>query len=142
MIYRLAVKEHIYIINYIVSLLMSRKILTILLLLAIMTGTVSAQRGKRAIKRIDREVQEAVFIPKGTWMAGGTVSYSENEQTNLNFLILKDLEGKGYNFSVSPYVGYFFRNNIWNINILHQVFCEHICLLEEVKSLGYLMKPV
>lgn len=91
---------------------MSRKILTILLLLAIMTGTVSAQRGKRAIKRIDREVQEAVFIPKGTWMAGGTVSYSENEQTNLNFLILKDLEGKGYNFSVSPYVGYFFRNNI------------------------------
>lgn len=91
---------------------MSRKIFTLLLLLAIMTGTVSAQRGKRAIKRIDREVQETVFIPKGTWMAGGTVSYAEHDATNLNFLILKDLEAKGYNFSVSPYVGYFFKNNI------------------------------
>jgi len=44
---------------------MSRKFLILLLLLAIMAGTVSAQRGKRAIKRIDREVQETVFIPKG-----------------------------------------------------------------------------
>ena len=48
---------------------MSRKLFTLLLLLAIVTGTVNAQRGKRTIKRIDREVQEAVFIPKGTWMA-------------------------------------------------------------------------
>lgn len=36
-----------------------------MLLLAIMAGTVSAQRGKRAIKRIDREVQETVFILRG-----------------------------------------------------------------------------
>lgn len=27
-------------------------------------------------------------------------------------MVIKDLEGKGYNFAVSPYVGYFFRNNI------------------------------
>ena len=65
-----------------------------------MAGTVSAQRGKRAIKRIDREVQETVFIPKGTWMVGGTVSYSEHDESNLNFLVIKDLEGKGYNLSV------------------------------------------
>lgn len=91
---------------------MSRRFLTLLLLLAIMTGTANAQRGKRAIKRIDREVQEAVFIPKGTWMAGGTVSYSEHDESNLNFLVLKNVEGNGYAFSVSPYVGYFFRNNI------------------------------
>ena len=64
------------------------------------------------MNRIDREVQETVFIPKGTWMAGGTVSYSEHDEGNLNFLVLKNVEGKGYNFGVSPYVGYFFRNNI------------------------------
>lgn len=86
---------------------MNRKLFTLLLLLAIVTGTVNAQRGKRAIKRIDREVQEAVFIPKGTWMAGGAVSYSEHDESNLNFLVIKDLEGKGYNFAISPYVGYF-----------------------------------
>ena len=91
---------------------MSRKLLAFLLMLAVAVGSAEAQRGKRAIKRIDREVQETVFIPKGTWMAGGTVSYSEHDEGNLNFLIMKDLEGKGYDFSISPYVGYFFRNNV------------------------------
>lgn len=91
---------------------MGKKLVTILLLLVVIVGSAEAQRGKRAIKRIDREVQESVFIPKGTWMMGGSVSYSEHDESNLNFLIMKDVEGKGYNFSVSPYVGYFFRNNI------------------------------
>lgn len=91
---------------------MGKKLVTILLLLVVIAGSAKAQRGKRAIKRIDREVQESVFIPKGTWMMGGSVSYSEHDESNLNFLIMKDVEGKGYNFSVSPYVGYFFRNNI------------------------------
>ncbi len=91
---------------------MGKRFLVILLLLALFSGEMWAQRGNRAIKRIDREVQEAVFIPKGTWMAGGTVSYSEHDETNLNFLIVKDLEAKGYSFSVSPFAGYFFRDNI------------------------------
>ena len=78
----------------------------------VIVGSAEAQRGKRAIERIDRDVQKAVFIPKGTWMVGGSVSYSEHDESNLNFLIMKDVEGKGYNFSVSPYVGYFFRDNI------------------------------
>ena len=86
--------------------------MTILLLLVVIVGSAEAQRGKRAIERIDRDVQKAVFIPKGTWMVGGSVSYSEHDESNLNFLIMKDVEGKGYNFSVSPYVGYFFRDNI------------------------------
>jgi hypothetical protein len=30
----------------------------------------------------------------------------------LNFLVLKDVEALGYRFKVSPYVGYFFKNNI------------------------------
>lgn len=77
-----------------------------------MIGSVMAQRGDRAIKRIDRDVQSRVFIPKGTWMAGGTVSYSEHDESNLNFLVIKDVAGKGYDFNVSPYVGYFFRDNI------------------------------
>ena len=91
---------------------MTRRILTILCLSLLWAGAAMAQRGERRIQRIDREVQKLVFIPKGTWMAGGSVSYSEHDESNLNFLILKDIEGKGYDFSVSPYVGYFFRDNI------------------------------
>lgn len=91
---------------------MYRKLIIIMGLWIAMIGSVMAQRGKRAIKRIDRDVQSQVFIPKGTWMAGGTVSYSEHDESNLNFLVIKDVAGKGYDFNVSPYVGYFFRDNI------------------------------
>lgn len=65
-----------------------------------------------AIKPIDRGIRKSTFIPKGQWMGGGTVSYSEHDQSNLNFLILKDVEAKGYNFKISPFVGYFFRDNV------------------------------
>ena len=63
-------------------------------------------------KRIDREVMRATFIPRGQWMAGGTISYQEHDAENYNFLVLKNVEGLGYTFKVSPYVGYFFRNNM------------------------------
>jgi len=77
----------------------------------LLSGVGEAQ-AQRRMQRIDREIQKTVFIPKGTWMAGGTISYSEHNESNLNFLVLKDIEGKGYDFSVSPYFGYFFRDNI------------------------------
>lgn len=92
--------------------MMRRKIFAVLLLLVVTIGCAQAQRGDKAITRIDRDVQKAVFIPKGTWMAGGSVSYTEHDEGNLNFLVLKNVEGNGYDFSVSPYVGYFFRNNV------------------------------
>lgn len=63
-------------------------------------------------QRIDRGIMNSVFIPKGSWMVGGTVSYSEHEEDNLNFLVIKNVEGLGYTFNVSPYVGYFFKDNI------------------------------
>ena len=77
-----------------------------------LTTVTAVQAQKRKIQRIDREVQERVFIPKGQWMTGGSVSYSEHEEENLNFLVLKNIEGNGYNFKVSPFIGYFFRNNL------------------------------
>lgn len=91
---------------------MNKRTILLILLTVITTANMYAQRGKRAIERIDRETQSRVFIPKGTWMVGGTVSYSEHEQDNLNFLVIKDVVGNGYDFAISPYVGYFFRNNI------------------------------
>ena len=77
--------------------------------LVLSVGSLCAQH---SMQRIDREIQKTVFIPKGTWMAGGTFSYSEHDETNLNFLVLKNVEGNGYDFTVSPYFGYFFRNNV------------------------------
>lgn len=73
---------------------------------------VRAKKKEYMSQRIDREIAKLVFIPQGQWMAGGTFSYSEHEENNLNFLVLKNIEGLGYTFNVSPYVGYFFKNNM------------------------------
>lgn len=74
----------------------------------------AAKAKKRLMRttRIDREIMRTTFIPKGQWMAGGTISYQEHDAKNYNFLVLKDVEGLGYTFNVSPYTGYFFRNNM------------------------------
>ncbi len=69
-------------------------------------------RNSRRIQRIDREIMKEPFIPKGQWMVGGTISYSEHDMDNLNILVLKDMEGKGYSFGISPYAGYFIRDNM------------------------------
>lgn len=91
---------------------MTKRLFLIVMLLAGVTLTAAAQKERKKMKRIDRGVQEKVFIPKGQWMFGGSVSYSEHEEDNLNFLVLKDIEGEGYNFKVSPYFGYFFANDM------------------------------
>ena len=90
---------------------MKNKIYILALLLFAVVFNSEAQY-KRKIQRIDREIQKTVFVPRGTWMAGGTVSYSEHDESNLNYLVLKDVDAIGYSFSVSPYFGYFFRDNI------------------------------
>ena len=67
---------------------------------------------RRKIQRINRGIRDKVFIPKGTWMAGGTVSYNDYNQDNYNLLVLKDVTGEGYRFKLSPYVGYFIKDNV------------------------------
>lgn len=62
--------------------------------------------------KFDRGIQTGVFIPKGTWMAGTTFSYSEHEDDNFKFFILDDVKSLGYTFKISPFFGYFFRDNI------------------------------
>lgn len=70
--------------------------------------------GRKALRpqRVDRDVMKEVFIPKGQWLFGGSLSYREYGGENLNYLILKDVQGHGYNLALSPCVGYFFKDNI------------------------------
>ena len=63
--------------------------------------------------RYDRGIKMSTFVPKGQWLVGATFSYSEEENTNFEYLsILKDIEGEGYSFKVSPLVRYFVADNI------------------------------
>jgi len=63
-------------------------------------------------KVFDRGLRNHTFIPKGQWMVGSTFSYSEHEENNYKFLVLEDIESTGYTFKVSPFIGYFIRDNV------------------------------
>lgn len=52
-----------------------------------------------------------IFVPKGQWMFGATVSYSENSADNIKFLIIEDLNTSGYNVKTEAYVGYALYND-------------------------------
>ena len=65
-----------------------------------------------AHKNFDREIQNSLFVPKGTWSSGVSFSYMEMESDNYKFLILNDVKGEGYTFKISPHFSYFFKDNI------------------------------
>ena len=67
---------------------------------------------KRKIERVPRESLKATFVPKGQWMIGGTVNFSEWDTDNYNWLVLKNVDIEGHTFSGSPYFGYFVANNL------------------------------
>ena len=52
------------------------------------------------------------FLKKGTWMAGGTARYSQHINDDYNFLVINDINSKGYNISVNPKLLYLFRDNM------------------------------
>lgn len=45
-------------------------------------------------------------------MAGGTARYSQHINDDYNFLIINDINSKGYNISVNPELLYVFRDNM------------------------------
>ncbi len=82
------------------------KRITILCLLVLCGFAAQAQ------KKIDRGIEQRVFIPKGLWLLGGSVSYTEVSAEDYKFLVLKNIDAKAYTFSVGPSACYFFRDNV------------------------------
>ncbi|MBB3699524.1 hypothetical protein KMW28_24640 [Flammeovirga yaeyamensis] len=60
----------------------------------------------------DRGITNRTFIPKGQWMVGATFNYSEHVNDNYQFLILNKWDGAGYTLKVSPFFGYFLKDNL------------------------------
>lgn len=67
---------------------------------------------KMRVERVNRDDLKATFIPRGTWMLGGTINYQEWDTDNTNFLVLKNMDHEGHTFSGSPYFGYFIAPNV------------------------------
>ena len=66
----------------------------------------SARRQNRGIANIRTE-----FVPKKQWVFGGSVSYSTHSNNNYTFLIVEDINSNGYQFKISPLVGYAYAKN-------------------------------
>lgn len=64
------------------------------------------------VKEYDMDVESVKFVPKGQWVAGLSVSYSQSTQNNYQFLILQNLSGDTYSFKVSPMVCYIFKDDM------------------------------
>lgn len=63
-------------------------------------------------QKFDRGIDKKVFVPKGQWLTGGSISYTQYGGDNYKFLVLDDIRGDGYTMSVSPFLGYFVKNNM------------------------------
>lgn len=76
------------------------------LLLAAAALPVAAQ------EEFKRDLESVVFVPKGQWVTGVSVNYSQSNQNNYQFLILENLSGDTYSFKVSPMVCYIFKDDM------------------------------
>jgi len=68
--------------------------------------TYSHRRQNRGVSNMKTE-----FVPKGQWVFGGSVSYSTHTNNNYNFLIIEDIKSNGYQFKISPILGYAYSRN-------------------------------
>ncbi len=52
------------------------------------------------------------FVPKGQWIGGLSVSYSEHTNDDYEFIVIDGINSNGYTLSVSPMVAYAFKDNL------------------------------
>ena len=59
-----------------------------------------------------RGLKQYTFVPKGQWIVGGTISYSQQSEKNYQFLIVEGINGIGYSFNASPMFSYMIADNM------------------------------
>lgn len=85
-------------------------ILLLLLTFLISTGVfkIHAEESK---EEFSPDFESVVFVPKGQWITGVSVSYSQSNQKNYQFLVLQGVTGDTYSFKLSPMVLFTFKND-------------------------------
>lgn len=59
---------------------------------------------KDTLEVFKRDIESVDFIPKGQWIFGLSVSYTQSSQDKYQFLILEGISGDTYSFKISPMV--------------------------------------
>lgn len=88
---------------------------TIVVSVALMAFSAPAMLAEEEPERFDRGLgrnKSFVFVPKGTVMAGMSVSYANYDFDNYKFLIVDGMTVSGSSFGIAPHVSYFVKNNL------------------------------
>jgi hypothetical protein len=59
-----------------------------------------------------KKLPSKVFVPKGQWIVGSSVSYSEHTENNYDFLVVEKIKSDGYSFKLSPMFAYALKDNM------------------------------
>lgn len=65
-----------------------------------------------AQEHFQRNLESVNFVPKGQWITGISVNYSQNNQDNYQFIVIEKFRGDAYTFKLSPMVLYAFHNDM------------------------------
>lgn len=60
----------------------------------------------------DRGIKQHTFVPKGQWIVGSSISYSQYDDKNYKFLVIDGFDASGYSFKISPVLCYAFKDNL------------------------------
>lgn len=58
------------------------------------------------------DIESVVFVPKGVWIGGVSVSYTQSNQKDYRFLIFEDITADTYSFNLAPMVAYAFADDM------------------------------
>lgn len=88
---------------------MNNRVIKLLIIIVLLMCCATVARGQMQFKR---DLQKVCFIPKGQWVTGVSVNYTESSQNNYQFLIIEGISGDNYSFKVSPMICYMFQDDL------------------------------
>ncbi len=59
-----------------------------------------------------RDLESVVFVPKGQWITGVSINYTQSNQNDYQFLVVENLSGDTYSFRVSPMLIYVVKDDL------------------------------
>jgi hypothetical protein len=85
-----------------------RKLILIFIFFFLVHSAVHAEQYDRGYE----SVPTTQFVKKGSWLAGGTVRYSQHINDDYNLLVISNINSEGYNLSANAKGLYVFKDNL------------------------------
>lgn len=80
----------------------------VLLMIFVLSGALASV----AQEKFSRNLETVDFVPKGQWITGVSMNYTQSNQDNYQFLVIEVLDGDVYSFKISPTLMYAFKENM------------------------------